>query len=94
MFLTVLLFIFRYKWSDGFWTKSKQGELDGYRSCITLIDDLKLGIFVSALQSEVPEGSVWAIPAINILAPAILAEVSDASMHLPARDDKRTMIVW
>jgi hypothetical protein len=70
----------RFKWTGNFWTKSKQGELDGYRSCVTLIDDLKLGIFVSALQSEVSEGSVWAIPAIDILAPAVLAEVRSAAM--------------
>lgn len=61
-----------YKYSGGFWTKSKQGELPGFRSSVTLISELKLGIFVSALQSDVSEDTVWAIPAIDLLSPAVL----------------------
>jgi CubicO group peptidase (beta-lactamase class C family) len=57
--------------SNKYWTKGKQGELPGYRSSLTFIEDLKLGIFTSALISDVESNSVWTIDALNILTPAI-----------------------
>jgi hypothetical protein len=43
------------KYSNGVWTRSKEGELEGFRSSVTLVQELKLGVFVAALQSEVDE---------------------------------------
>ena len=54
-----------------YWTKGKQGELPGYRSSLTVIEELKLGIFTSALISDTESNSVWTIEALNILAPAV-----------------------
>ena len=62
-----------FKYSSALWMKSKQGELPGYRSSVTLIEGLRLGIFTSALVSDVPEKSVWTIPALDIVAPAVRA---------------------
>lgn len=45
------------KYEGGVWTKGKQGELPGYRSSMTMVPKLKLGIFTSALVSDVEE--VW-----------------------------------
>jgi hypothetical protein len=65
-----------YKFSGGIWTKSKQGELPGFRSSITLVSELKLGIFVSALQSDVSEDSVWAVPMMDTLGSAVLSTLT------------------
>ena len=40
---------------------------------MTLVEDLKLGVFTSALVSDVDEHSVWTIPALDILVPAVMA---------------------
>ena len=54
-----------------FWAKGKQGELPGYRSSVLLVEPLKLGIFVSALVSDVPSPTVWTVDALSLLAPAV-----------------------
>eukprot|EP00658_Telonema_sp_P-2_P043883 TRINITY_DN31759_c0_g1_i1.p1 TRINITY_DN31759_c0_g1~~TRINITY_DN31759_c0_g1_i1.p1 ORF type:complete len:168 (-),score=14.16 TRINITY_DN31759_c0_g1_i1:117-620(-) len=59
------------KYSSGVWVKSKQGELPGYRSSVSIVEPLKLGVFTSALVSEVAEKSVWTVPAMDILVPAV-----------------------
>eukprot|EP00947_MAST-08B_sp_MAST-8B-sp1_P004846 g4846.t1 len=61
------------KYSSGVWVKSKQGELPGYRSSVSLVEDLKVGVFTSALVSDVAELSVWTVPAMDILVPAVRA---------------------
>lgn len=63
----------KYLNRSGFWSKGKQGELPGFRSSVTMVGPLNLGIFISALVSDVPELSVWTIPALDILAPAVAA---------------------
>lgn len=57
--------------SSGVWVKSKQGELPGYRSAVALVEPLKLGIFVSALVSDVASDSVWTLDALALLVPAV-----------------------
>ena len=57
----------------GVWTSSKQGELNGYRSAVTLVPELKLGVFVSALQSDVSDSSVWSLNLTAQLVPPLLA---------------------
>eukprot|EP01062_Namystynia_karyoxenos_P026168 TRINITY_DN20425_c1_g1_i1.p2 TRINITY_DN20425_c1_g1~~TRINITY_DN20425_c1_g1_i1.p2 ORF type:complete len:526 (+),score=213.34 TRINITY_DN20425_c1_g1_i1:84-1580(+) len=57
--------------SGGVWIKGKQGELGGYRSAVALAEDYRLGIFVSALQTAVPEGTVWTVPAMGVLLPPL-----------------------
>ena len=37
------------RYSKGLWLKSKQGGDPGYRSSLTLSEDLGLGLFISAL---------------------------------------------
>lgn len=59
-----------------YWTKGKQGELPGYRSSLTVIEDLKLGIFTSALITDTSSNSVWTIDALEILAPAFDAALT------------------
>ena len=53
---------YKTRFSSSLWMKSKQGELPGYRSSVTIVEGLKIGIFTSALISEVDEKSVWTIP--------------------------------
>ena len=62
--------------SNKYWTKGKQGELAGYRSSITVVEDLKLGVFTSALVTDVKSNSVWTIDALEILAPALDAALT------------------
>eukprot|EP01012_Entosiphon_sulcatum_P062689 TRINITY_DN8920_c0_g2_i1.p1 TRINITY_DN8920_c0_g2~~TRINITY_DN8920_c0_g2_i1.p1 ORF type:complete len:484 (+),score=62.55 TRINITY_DN8920_c0_g2_i1:22-1452(+) len=57
----------------GMWIKSKQGGLAGYRSSLALVPDLRLGIFTTALQNDVEDGTVWAYPALDILVPRLQA---------------------
>ena len=66
-----------------YWTKGKQGELPGYRSSVTVIEDLKLGVFTSAFVSDVEDSSVWTLPILKILAPA-LDTVLTRSSALPS----------
>merc|ERR1719486_535753 len=40
------------KYSSGVWMKSKQGQLPGYRSAVSIVEELKIGVFVSALVTE------------------------------------------
>ena len=61
------------KYSSGHWIKSKQGELPGYRSSVSIVEELKLGIFTSALISDTDELSVWTIPSLDLLIPAVSA---------------------
>eukprot|EP00036_Acanthoecidae_sp_10tr_P017269 CAMPEP_0206302090 /NCGR_PEP_ID=MMETSP0106_2-20121207/8544_1 /ASSEMBLY_ACC=CAM_ASM_000206 /TAXON_ID=81532 /ORGANISM="Acanthoeca-like sp., Strain 10tr" /LENGTH=301 /DNA_ID=CAMNT_0053732847 /DNA_START=29 /DNA_END=935 /DNA_ORIENTATION=+ len=68
-----------YKYSSGVWTKSKQGELPGFRSSVTLVDSLGLGVFTSALQSDVPEDSVWSIPVVDIIGPSLRSAMAALS---------------
>ena len=55
------------------WAKGKQGELPGYRSSVQLIEPLKLGVFTSALVSDVDSPTVWTQDALEILTPAIMS---------------------
>ena len=55
------------------WTKGKQGELPGYRSSVTVVEDMKVGIFTSCLVSDASEHSVWTVPALAVLVPAVEA---------------------
>jgi hypothetical protein len=48
--------------TGGLWYKSKQGGDPGYRSSLTLVPELNLGVFVSALTDPVDEDSVWSVP--------------------------------
>jgi len=50
---------------SGIWIKSKQGELNGYRSSVALIPEYKIGIFNVALQSEVYDSTVWTYTILN-----------------------------
>lgn len=59
------------KYSDSLWTRSKQGAIDGFRSSVTLVSELKLGVFTSAFRSNVPEKTVWTLPIVSMLAPAV-----------------------
>jgi CubicO group peptidase (beta-lactamase class C family) len=75
--------------TSGVWTKTKQGELPGYRSSVTIIPELKLGIFVSALQSEVaadtePDRSVWTLNISRQLVPPLLKLLRDHQAVAPA----------
>ena len=56
-----------------YWAKGKQGELPGYRSSVLLVEPLKLGVFVSALVSDVPSSTVWTLDVMRLLAPAVAA---------------------
>lgn len=60
-------------YASGVWVKSKQGELPGYRSSVSLVEPLKLGIFASALVSDVPSPTVWTLDALNILVPSVIS---------------------
>jgi len=60
---------FEIQYSSGVWIKSKQGQFPGYRSSMSLVPELKLGIFVSALVSDVEDENVWTIAALDILIP-------------------------
>ena len=62
--------------ANKYWTKGKQGELPGYRSSITVIEELKVGVFTSALVTDVKSNSVWTIDALKILAPALDAALT------------------
>ncbi len=53
------------------WLKGKQGELPGFRSSVTVSEDLQLGVFTSALVTDVDEHTVWTVPVLKILGPAI-----------------------
>ena len=56
-----------------YWAKGKQGELPGYRSSVLLVEPLQLGVFTSALVSDVPSPTVWTVEALSLLAPAVSA---------------------
>jgi len=53
------------------WVYSKAGQLQGYRSQIALVPELKLGVFHIAMQSEVEDETVWSMSAIEMIAPAL-----------------------
>ena len=57
------------------WYRSKQGELDGYRSSVALVPELQLGVFVAALVTDVdePTNTVWTYPLLDALAPVVEA---------------------
>ena len=57
----------KYSTESKVWVKSKQGELPGYRSSVSVVEELKLGVFTSALVSDVDEHSVWTIPGMNMI---------------------------
>jgi D-alanyl-D-alanine-carboxypeptidase/D-alanyl-D-alanine-endopeptidase len=82
----------RFQNSEGvpYWIKSKQGSLPGYRSSVALVPQLGFGIFINALVSETKERSVYAFPALDILAPAVntlLARRVPAQPPMPQRAD-------
>ena len=64
--------------------KTKQGELPGYRSSVALAEGLKLGVFVSALVTDVDEHSVWTVQALDLLVPAVSAAAWAAAAAAPA----------
>merc|ERR1719161_1611805 len=75
-----------FKYSNGLWYKSKQGGDPGYRSSVTLVPDLNVGIFVSAFTDPVPEDSVWTVPAADILTKALLSILWNHQPHRPIPD--------
>ena len=79
------------RYSSGVWIKSKQGELPGFRSSVSLVEPLKLGVFISALVSDVEELSVWTIPALDLLVPAVKAAVR--TQPLPYVSEARTITI-
>jgi hypothetical protein len=82
------------KYSEGVWVKSKQGELPGYRSSVSIVEPLKLGVFTSALVSDVDELSVWSIPSLDILIPAVTAASwKIAASHAPVLPSKSQAMV-
>ena len=80
---------FEFKYSNGLWLKSKQGGDPGYRSSITLSEDLELGIFFSALTDPVPEDSVWTIPAADILTKALREILWSHQPRIPIAQPER-----
>jgi hypothetical protein len=78
-----------FLYSDGLWLKSKQGGDPGYRSSLTLSPALDLGVFVSALTDPVAENSVYTIPVVGILAPALTAILADGARRLPIVQPER-----
>lgn len=53
------------------WVTSKAGELDGYRSQIALIPELKLGVFTTAFVTDVSDPTVLNIPILSQLVPVL-----------------------
>ena len=81
-----------FKYSNGLWYKSKQGGDPGYRSSLTLVDELGIGIFTSALTDPAgTEDSVWTIPAADILARAVQAILWDHRPH-PAVPNAKALV--
>lgn len=63
---------FELKFERGVWMSGKQGEEPGYRSSMTMVPDLKLGVFTSVLEDDTSEQSVWTIPALDLLVPPLV----------------------
>jgi hypothetical protein len=60
-----------YEYVDNFWTKSKAGELPGYRSQVALIPVIKLGVFcVGTANQDDTTSSLLTIPILKLLMPA------------------------
>jgi len=79
----------------GFWGYSKAGELDGYRSQITIVPGLKLGVFASATITTFPEDAstaVFNIPALQILNPAFTAAVKKLQLTPPLPTNWRSWV--
>eukprot|EP01084_Bolivina_argentea_P244087 408989_1 len=55
----------------GVWYKGKEGELSGYRSSVVIVPQYKIGIFNSALISDVSASHVWAYDVLNMLIPYV-----------------------
>lgn len=78
------------KYSSGVWIKSKQGQLPGYRSAVSIVEELKIGVFVSALVSDVDDLSVWTQPALEMMTP-IFQSVLQELQAPPSMPKNHTM---
>ena len=58
---------------SGVWYRGKEGELSGYRSSVVMVPEYKLGVFHSALISDVDDddGHVWAYDVMDMLVPFV-----------------------
>ena len=73
------------------WAKGKQGELAGFRSSMSVIEELQLGVFASALITDVEDHTVWTLPALQILGPAVksaLSSLQPKNADLPPNPDR------
>ena len=59
------------------WAKGKQGELPGFRSSMSIVEELRLGVFSAALITDVEDHTVWTLPALRIIGPAVKAAMED-----------------
>jgi len=66
-------FPYEFAFLQNYWTLSKAGELDGYRSQLAIVPQLKLGVFVSATVDDVPDPTVWTLPTLELLVPVLEA---------------------
>ncbi len=68
------------------WFRGKQGELSGFRSSLMLVPEYKLGVFTSALVSDVSDGYVWTNAVLHMILPVldgILQQYENNSYTLP-----------
>jgi len=67
---------FEYSISNKLWIKAKAGELPGYRTQLSLVPALKLGVFVSAFRTSIekwdPTNTAWTVPILDVLIPALI----------------------
>ena len=59
------------------WAKGKQVELPGFRSSMSVVEELRFGVFTSALITDVEDHTVWTLPALRILGPAVKAAMAE-----------------
>jgi len=67
----------------GYWTKSKQGELPGYRSNLVIVPDLKIGVLVTALIDNTPDPTVYAMTMLGLIIPAFENVLKDIYVPPP-----------
>ena len=56
---------------------SKEGQLPGFRSSVSVVPALGIGVFAAALRTTTPDVTVDTVPALSALAPALVAVLQD-----------------
>jgi hypothetical protein len=74
---------YRYSAAGSQWVKGKDGELPGYRSKLALAPALKLGVFISALEDDTTDDTVWTQTALEMLMPSVTAALWAGPQNRP-----------